>query len=183
MYNSLLNEFEEDGNSSNEAGFQKVTPEEEVTTEGVSTDENESAETEADTTAEVEKPKAVRVPVKKAPVVIDANESWSDDPVRMYLREIGRVSLLTAQDERSLARRMEAFKHIQLLRKYLSDDSGRSVTNCQITVELLRRLVETWPVTKELAADVDLGRKRTELKHQRRPLSVPTLDHFLDHKS
>ncbi len=78
-----------------------------------------------------------------------------DDPVRMYLREIGRVSLLTAQDERSLARRMEAFKHIQLLRKYLSDDSGRTVTNCQITVELLRRLVETWPVTKELAKHVE----------------------------
>ncbi|MQG76836.1 MAG: RNA polymerase sigma factor RpoD [SAR202 cluster bacterium] len=78
-----------------------------------------------------------------------------DDPVRMYLREIGRVSLLTAQDERSLARRMEAFKHIQLLKKYLSDDSDRTVTNCQITVELLRRLVETWPVTKELAAHVE----------------------------
>ena len=30
-----------------------------------------------------------------------------DDPVRMYLREIGRVHLLTAKDERTLARRME----------------------------------------------------------------------------
>jgi RNA polymerase primary sigma factor len=31
-----------------------------------------------------------------------------DDPVRLYLKEIGRVSLLTAQDEVSLARRIEA---------------------------------------------------------------------------
>ena len=36
-----------------------------------------------------------------------------DDPVRMYLREIGRVSLLTAQDERVLARKMEAGRHIK----------------------------------------------------------------------
>jgi RNA polymerase primary sigma factor len=31
-----------------------------------------------------------------------------DDPVRLYLKEIGRVSLLTAQDEVSLAQRIEA---------------------------------------------------------------------------
>ena len=30
-----------------------------------------------------------------------------DDPVRMYLREIGRVGLLKAADERKLAREME----------------------------------------------------------------------------
>ena len=78
-----------------------------------------------------------------------------DDPVRMYLREIGRVSLLTASDERSLARRMEAYKHIQLLRKYLTDESGRTVSNCQIVVELLRRLASTWPVAQELAKHVE----------------------------
>jgi RNA polymerase primary sigma factor len=33
-----------------------------------------------------------------------------DDPVRMYLREIGRVSLLTARDEVELARSMETAK-------------------------------------------------------------------------
>ena len=33
-----------------------------------------------------------------------------DDPVRMYLREIGRVKLLTAKDERRLARKIEDAK-------------------------------------------------------------------------
>ena len=33
-----------------------------------------------------------------------------DDPVRMYLREIGRVRLLTSADERSLARKIEGGK-------------------------------------------------------------------------
>ena len=79
-----------------------------------------------------------------------------DDPVRMYLREIGRVSLLTAQDERSLARRMEAGKHVTVLRQYLGDASGRNPSAVQVTIELLRRLAATFPVTVELAERFDL---------------------------
>ena len=40
-----------------------------------------------------------------------------DDPVRMYLREIGRVGLLKAADERKLAREMEEWKHIERVEK------------------------------------------------------------------
>jgi RNA polymerase primary sigma factor len=38
----------------------------------------------------------------------DRGEAGSFDPVRMYLKEIGKVSLLTADDEKALARRIEA---------------------------------------------------------------------------
>jgi len=38
----------------------------------------------------------------------DRSGSGSADPVRVYLKEIGRVSLLTAEDERELAMRIEA---------------------------------------------------------------------------
>ena len=44
-----------------------------------------------------------------------ATNEMIDDPVRMYLREIGRVSLLNAKEERSLARKMEAEKHAKWL--------------------------------------------------------------------
>ena len=40
-------------------------------------------------------------------IVVADLESSLDDPVRMYLREIGRVPLLTAEEEVRLARRME----------------------------------------------------------------------------
>ena len=40
-----------------------------------------------------------------------------DDPVRMYLREIGRVSLLVAKEERVLARRLEGDKRLLNLQK------------------------------------------------------------------
>ena len=51
----------------------------------------------------------------------DANNEWlnnttpanlSDDPIRMYLTEIGRVDLLTAAGERTLSRQMEESHHI-----------------------------------------------------------------------
>ena len=35
------------------------------------------------------------------------NESWSDDPVRMYLTQMGEIPLLTRQEEINLARRIE----------------------------------------------------------------------------
>ena len=40
-------------------------------------------------------------------IVVADLESSLDDPVRMYLREIGRVPLLSAEEEVRLARRME----------------------------------------------------------------------------
>ncbi|MEN1681786.1 MAG: sigma-70 family RNA polymerase sigma factor, partial [Planctomycetota bacterium] len=37
----------------------------------------------------------------------DENESWSDDPVRMYLTQMGEIPLLTRKEEICLARRIE----------------------------------------------------------------------------
>ena len=77
-----------------------------------------------------------------------------DDPVRMYLREIGRVSLLTAKDERFLARRMEAGKHVGLVRQAIGGAEERPTTAGQVAVELLRRTLETRPLIEALATHV-----------------------------
>ncbi len=42
------------------------------------------------------------------PVHTDDDDAALDDPVRMYLREIGRISLLTGEQEVAIAKRMEA---------------------------------------------------------------------------
>jgi RNA polymerase primary sigma factor len=60
-----------------------------------------------------------------------------DDPVRMYLREIGRVPLLTAQDERRLARGIEAWKYMERMEKDLEWEGGRPGS----AVALVRRLL------------------------------------------
>ncbi|MEM7782174.1 MAG: sigma-70 family RNA polymerase sigma factor [Planctomycetota bacterium] len=41
------------------------------------------------------------------PAGIDESESWSDDPVRMYLTQMGEIPLLTRSEEITLAKRIE----------------------------------------------------------------------------
>ena len=56
----------------------------------------------------VEELKAAEVEEPEQPSLDDVGPSASADLVRVYLREIGRVSLLTADEEVDLARRVEA---------------------------------------------------------------------------
>ncbi len=64
-----------------------------------------------------------------------------DDPVRMYLREIGRVRLLTSKDERSLARKIEGGKHLTALQIVLTSIESRQPLPCEFTCGLLRLLI------------------------------------------
>ena len=51
-----------------------------------------------------------------------------DDPVRMYLHEIGRVPLLTAEDEKRLAQQMEMGKRITEIKTLCRKDTGQEPT-------------------------------------------------------
>ena len=64
-----------------------------------------------------------------------------EDPVRMYLREIGRTRLLTSKDERELARKLEGEKHLLALEEEFNEKGGRSPLPWEVTGVLLRRLV------------------------------------------
>ena len=79
-----------------------------------------------------------------------------DDPVRMYLREIGRVRLLTSADERSLARKIEGGKHLEGLRKELTELEGRQPRPWEITAGLLKRMVKAEPLVKSLSQQLGL---------------------------
>lgn len=52
----------------------------------------------------------------------------SSDPVRMYLREIGKVNLLNAQEEVELAKRAEVLRYRDLL-KELQEELGKKPSN------------------------------------------------------
>ena len=84
-----------------------------------------------------------------------------DDPVRMYLREIGRVHLLTSKDERVLARKMDGGKHLFSLESELRDGSGRPVPAWEISLELLQRMVEAAPLVASLSGCLGLPRNLT----------------------
>ena len=61
-----------------------------------------------------------------------------DDPVRMYLREIGKVQLLTAADEKRLARAMEEQQHVERIQSRLRLLLGREPSYGEVFVELAR---------------------------------------------
>ncbi|MED5404873.1 MAG: sigma-70 factor domain-containing protein, partial [Chloroflexota bacterium] len=79
-----------------------------------------------------------------------------DDPVRMYLREIGRVRLLTSADERSLARKIEGGKHLEGLRQELEELEGRPPRPWEITAGLLKRMVNADSLVKSLSDQLGL---------------------------
>ena len=76
-----------------------------------------------------------------------------DDPVRMYLREIGRVRLLTSADERKLARQLEGGKHLQGVKTELVEELGEEPRPWQITSRLIERLMEAEPLINAIARD------------------------------
>jgi len=84
-----------------------------------------------------------------------------EDPVRMYLREIGRVRLLTADEEKELARAMEARNYIRRLEQDLADPDGRPPRAVQVVETMLRRLAEDAGLADALAQAAGLHRPVT----------------------
>ncbi len=75
-----------------------------------------------------------------------AGEDVTDDPVRIYLHEIGRVQLLTAQDEKFLAKKMEDSKRISEIKQWYSEKYGRSPSAAEVMFIMLRELSQLAPV-------------------------------------
>ncbi|MDQ6908798.1 MAG: RNA polymerase sigma factor RpoD, partial [Chloroflexota bacterium] len=73
-----------------------------------------------------------------------------DDPVRMYLREIGKVSLLSADDEKRLARQMEEGKHITRLQQSWLQSVGRSARPADVAYMLFMELADMAPIMRSI---------------------------------
>jgi RNA polymerase primary sigma factor len=92
------------------------------------------------------------VPVVVEPLEIDLSVPEGiaiDDPVRMYLKEIGRVPLLSADEEVELARRMED-----------GDDEGKrrlAEANLRLVVSIAKRYVGRGMMFLDLIQEGNLG--------------------------
>ena len=72
-----------------------------------------------------------------------------DDPVRMYLKEIGKVSLLTAEEEIDLAQRMEAGD--EMAKRQLAE------ANLRLVVSIAKRYVGRGMLFLDLIQEGNLG--------------------------
>ncbi|MEO8285491.1 MAG: RNA polymerase sigma factor RpoD [Chloroflexota bacterium] len=84
--------------------------------------------------------------------VLDLEGVSIDDPVRMYLREIGRVSLLSADHEVALAKRMERGESLHGFMGDLVYRYGFTPPSEVICLEVYEALVDNWHVLQEIYA-------------------------------
>ncbi|GBD22727.1 RNA polymerase sigma factor SigA [bacterium HR29] len=93
-----------------------------------------------------------------------------EDSVRAYLREIGRVDLLTKADEQRLGAEMEARDYLKRLEEEYREAHGTEPSPARAAVLLLERLTASW---QALAAAAAVARGDAEelgkLRRRRKP--------------
>ncbi len=90
----------------------------------------------------------------------------SEDPVRLYLKEIGQINLLDADSEFRLAARIEARQYIETLRKHLDGKNPAIEPDLQLYLAIVEDLYTSWERFKQ-----DVNRLSVE--------AVPDLDLIL----
>ena len=83
-------------------------------------------------------------------------QAIADDPVRMYLHEIGRVHLLTAENEKVLARKLEEGKRINEIRQDYLQGYGKSPSATEIILTMLKELGQASTIIHLLQEQVGL---------------------------
>lgn len=96
--------------------------------------------------------------VQAAKRIVD-EVSGIDDPVRMYLREIGKVSLLTADDEKRLSRAIEEWIHVETIVEDYREETGDDPTWSEVFVELLKQFHADRPIYQFVSRYLELPRQ------------------------
>ncbi len=79
----------------------------------------------------------------------------SEDPVRLYLKEIGQINLLDADSEFRLAARIEADRHLDTLNNHIPVDSPRRYHQIFLTVS--KEMITSWGRMLEDAQTIQQG--------------------------
>ncbi|WP_319561596.1 RNA polymerase sigma factor RpoD [Marispirochaeta sp.] len=159
-----------------------VALEDDEDTEEISEDFNATDELE-DAEEPEEDMEKTKVAASKKRVVLGDKDSAIDDPIRLYLREIGKENLLTAEQEVELSKRMEDGENII---KQVVKASGL------IIPEIYHLIQKTF--SKADPREMDLSKKEiSELLAERRrlnqfyrePLRVlaPGIRQYIEHKN
>ena len=90
-----------------------------------------------------------------------------DDPVRMYLREIGKVFLLSADDEKRLARQMEEGERIERIYSSIVQSVGRPPTAADIARILFEQLHDYTNIMQIANAYIPIKKRAEPLIRER----------------
>jgi RNA polymerase primary sigma factor len=121
---------------------------------------------------EIEPPAVKKAAVAKKRMVYSEKESAVDDPVRLYLREIGRESLLSAEQEVELSKKMESGENII---KNVIKESGMAITEFYHIMQRSKRDPKELNLSKKELSDYMTERRRL-LQFYKEPLRVMSND-------
>ena len=129
------------------AGFESIDAGRAILTNGPTGTEEEEESPEVLKEKELLRPR--KGGKKTTEEIFDAELTY--DPVRMYLREIGRVTLLTAAMERELARQMECWKYVERLEREMLASRGYAAKAWEIVLHFLSGLSQRASMAEHLA--------------------------------
>ena len=107
-------------------------------------------------------------------------EQQIDDPILMYLHEIGKVSLLTANDEKVLASKLEEAKYLEKIESLQFQHYGRYPIAVSTTIYLIRHLLAAWPVVDLLAKRFEIATTDSLIQTIRDPKLRAAIDGVID---
>jgi RNA polymerase primary sigma factor len=103
-----------------------------------------------------------------------------DDPVRMYLHEIGKVSLLTANDEKILASKIEEAKYLEKIEELYFQRHGEYPSTVDIVIYLLRHLLASQSLISIIIKRLKLAATDSFLHRIHDPKLRSAIDRVID---
>jgi RNA polymerase primary sigma factor len=127
-------------------------------------DHEEITSTDEELGDELKSPEDLELETSLEPLEEIDEQEVADDPVRLYLHEIGKVHLLTANDERDLAKKLEEAKRIKEIRQDHFQRYGKYPSATEIVLAMLQEIVRAAPIIHLL----------------REQLGLPPADNFIE---
>ncbi len=132
----------------------KLNGDEESTQEEILTGQNEAEG--IDTAAEEEA--AEEMTAKEAKSLLGLEEEIVDDSARMYLREIGKVPLLTAAEERDLSSKIEQDRYLEKIEDAYFRKHRKFPSASDVIIDLISRLSKAHPIVEIIKEHLDIDR-------------------------
>jgi RNA polymerase primary sigma factor len=117
---------------------------------------------------------------KETMLDLEGLEDMIDDPVRMYLREAGQVSLLTKADEKLLARKIDEGKHLAQIEKCWQETYGSPPSTTNIVMIILQEIGHTLPYIDILREELELSTESSIPEMIYDPMLQEALDGEID---
>jgi RNA polymerase primary sigma factor len=156
----------------------------EVVAEGLLSDEVEvedvsSLAEEVEEKEESEELLAEETEEIKPPAPLEEHEI-TDDSARMYLQEIGRVSLLNVREEKLLCRRIELGRNLDGIEENYLRKYKKLPSPIDVVIQILSQLSKAYPVVQIIEECIDMGPSGNVVETIKNPKFRSAIDDVID---